>query len=132
MSREIANSKALSKDNDVCHIDYYDIHISIPKTSIAKDLSQALVVNGNRDFVKLSEIVRLSDWADAFAWHKWNAYVFAKNEVLHIVSIASKIVFERHGICFHDDNTVFSNIKCFTKIKDTIKRLKNNNEYPTV
>lgn len=112
------------------HIDLYDIHISIPKTSIAKDLSNALVINSNQEFVSLSEIVRLSDWADAFAWHKWNAYVFSKAEVLPIVSIASKIVFERYDIKF-DEETVFLSIKESEKIKEMIQMLKDNDKYPS-
>jgi viroplasmin and RNaseH domain-containing protein len=111
-------------------IDVYDIHISIPNTSIAKDLSNALVVNNNNEFVSLSEIVRLSDWADAFAWHKWNAYVFSKAEVLPIVSIASKIVFERHDIKF-DEETVFLSIKNSDKITEMIQWLKDNGKYPS-
>ena len=111
-------------------IDLYDILISIPKTSIAKDLSNALVMTNSGKFVSLSEIVRLSDWADAFAWHKWSAYVFSKVEILPIVSIASKIVFERHQIKF-DDDTVFSSIRCSEKIKEIIQMLKDNQKYPS-
>lgn len=107
------------------HIDLYDIYISIPKTSIAKDLSNALVLKNNGEFVDLSEIVRLSDWADAFAWHKWNAYVFSQVDVLPFVSIAAKIVFERHGIHF-DEETVFSGIRDSEKIEEFVEWLKNN------
>lgn len=107
------------------HIDLFDIYISIPKTSIAKDLSNALVLKNNGEFVDLSEIVRLSDWADAFAWHKWNAYVFSQSDVLPIVSIAAKIVFERHDIQF-DENTVFSGIRDIKEIKKLLNHLENN------
>jgi len=110
-------------------IDLYDIHISIPKTSIAKDLSNALVITNNNSFVSLSEIIRLSDWADAFASHKWNAYVFSKVEILPMVSIASKVVFERHGLRF-DEETVFLNIKDFVKIEGIVRYLKDNGKYP--
>ena len=111
-------------------IDKYDIHISIPKTSIAKDLSNALVITPSGDLVALSEIVRLSDWADAFAWHKWNAYVFSREDILPIVSIAAKIFFERHNIHF-DEDAVFSAIKQRENIENIIKYLKDNNKYPT-
>lgn len=129
VSRKISNALPgeLGKGQ---HIDLFDIHISIPKTSIAKDLSNALVITNDGKFVSLSDIVRLSDWADAFAWHKWNAYVFSKAEVLPIVSIATKIVFERHGIKF-DESTVFSGIKESDKIKEMIQMLKDNGEYPS-
>lgn len=110
-------------------IDLYDIYISIPKTSIAKDLSNALVLKNNGAFVNLSEIVRLSDWADAFAWHKWNAYVFSHADVLPIVSIASKVVFERHNIQF-DENSVFSAIRESDKIEQMLQWLKDNKKLP--
>jgi len=120
-------SKVLPKEKGGgVHIDLYDIHISIPNSSIAKDLSNALVMTTSGKFVSLSEIVRLSDWADAFAWHKWSAYVFSKVEVLPIVSIAAKAVFERHGIEF-DENTVFSGIKDSKKILDMNHTLKSYN-----
>lgn len=111
------------------HIDLYDVYISIPKTSIAKDLSNALVLKGNGDFVPLSDIVRLSDWADAFAWHKWNAYVFSQANILPIVSIASKIVFERHNIQF-DEDTVYSGLREENEIKRIEKWLIDNNSMP--
>lgn len=110
-------------------IDLYDIYISIPKTSVAKDLSNALVLKNNGDFVDLSEIVRLSDWADAFTWHKWNAYVFSQSDILPIVSIASRIVFERYDIKF-DPDTVFSGIKNSEQIQDIFNYLKDNNKLP--
>lgn len=111
------------------HIDMYDIYISIPKTSIAKDLSNALVLKNNGEFVDLSRIVRLSDWADAFAWHKWNAYVFSQAEILPIVSVAAKIVFERYSIQF-DEDTVFSGIRDSEKIKKILEWLESNNKLP--
>lgn len=110
------------------HIDLYDIYISIPKTRIAKDLSNALVLKNNGEFVDLAEIVRLSDWADAFAWHKWNAYVFSQADVLPIVSIAAKIVFERHNIQF-DEETVFSGIRASSKIEELVEWLKDNSDF---
>lgn len=111
------------------YIDLYDIHISIPKTSIAKDLSNALVLKNNGNFVPLSEIVRLSDWADAFTWHKWNAYVFSQANILPIVSIAAKIVFERHHIKF-DEEAVFSGLRDSEKIKELIEWLQDNGKMP--
>lgn len=127
---EISNALPREKGGKE-HIDLYDIYISIPKTSIAKDLSNALVLKNNGDFVDLSEIVRLSDWADAFAWHKWNAYVFSQSNILPIVSIASKIVFECHGIHF-DEETVFSGIRDSTKIEELVQWLKDNHKYPVI
>ena len=91
-------------------IDIYDIHLSIPKTSVAKDLNNAFVVTSENQIVPLSAIVRLSDWADAFSYHKWNAYVFSRADIVPIVSIASKVVFERHGVKF-DNTRVFKGIK---------------------
>lgn len=111
------------------HIDLYDIYISIPKTSIAKDLSNALVLKNNGEFVDLSKIVRLSDWADAFAWHKWNAYVFSQADILPIVSIAAKIIFERHNIRF-DEEAVFSGIRERDKINEIVQWLKDNDKLP--
>lgn len=112
------------------HIDLYDIYISIPKTSIAKDLSNALVLKNNGEFVDLSQIVRLSDWADAFAWHKWNAYVFSQADILPIVSIAAKVVFERHNIKF-DEEAVFSGIRNSDTIKEILDWLRSNNKLPS-
>ena len=109
-------------------VDLYDIHIAIPKTSIAKDLSNALVINNVGKFVSLSEIVRLSDWADAFAWHKWNAYIFSKVDILPMVSIASKVVLQRHGLQF-DENTVFASIKSSKKIQEIRELLRDNFNY---
>lgn len=128
VATEISN-KLPSKFGGRKHIDLYDIYISIPKTSIAKDLSNALVQKNNGEFVDLSSIVRLSDWADAFAWHKWNAYIFSQEDILPIVSVASKVVFERHKICF-DEDTVFSGIHNSERITDIISWLKDNNSYP--
>lgn len=123
-------SNALPKDlGGKKHIDLYDIYISIPKTSVAKDLSNALVLKNNGEFVDLSEIVRLSDWADAFTWHKWNAYVFSQAEVLPIVSIAAKVVFERYNIRF-DESTVFSSIRDSSKIEKLLQWLKDNDKLP--
>lgn len=128
VSVEISN--ALPKElGGKKHIDLYDIYISIPKTSIAKDLSNALVLKNNGKFVDLSEIVRLSDWVDAFAWHKWNAYVFSQTDILPIVSIAAKIVFERHNIHFDEDN-VFSGMRNSSEIEKLIQWLKDNDKYP--
>lgn len=79
--------------------------------------------------VDLSKIVRLSDWVDAFAWHKWNAYVFSQADILPIVSIAAKIVFERHNIHF-DNDTVFSGIRDSSKIEKLVQWLRSNNKYP--
>lgn len=109
-------------------IDIYDIHISIPKTSVAKDLSNAFVVRSDNTFVRLSEIVRLSDWADAFSYHKWNAYVFSRDDICPIISIASKIVFERHGIIF-DDKRLFKNLKNEKEIVKMLKLLRNKYKY---
>lgn len=109
-------------------IDIYDIHISVPKTSVAKDLSNAFVVTSDNSIVKLSDIVRLSDWADAFSYHKWNAYVFSRADICPIVSIASKTVFEKHGIKF-DDDKVYRNLKIEREIKDMFNILCNKYEY---
>lgn len=109
-------------------IDIYDIHISIPKTSVAKDLSNAFVVRSDNTFVRLSEIVRLSDWADAFSYHKWNAYVFSRDDICPVISIASKIVFERHGIIF-DDKRLFKNLKNEKEIVKILNLLRNKYRY---
>lgn len=109
-------------------IDIYDIHISIPKTSVAKDLSNAFVVTTDDNIVKLSEIVRLSDWADAFSYHKWNAYVFSREDICPIVSIASKVVFERHGIKF-DEDKVYKNLKTEKEVVEMGKILLNKHKY---
>ncbi len=104
-------------------IDIYDIHISVPKTSVAKDLSNAFVVNNENEFVPLNSIVRLSDWADAFSFHKWNAYVFSRGDISPIVSIASKKVFERHHLKFNNDK-VFKNLKDEREIINIMNILK--------
>lgn len=111
-------------------IDIYDIHISVPKTSVAKDLSNAFVVNSDHTFVRLSDIVRLSDWADAFSYHKWNAYVFSRGDICPIVSIASKIVFERYGLIF-DAEKVFKNLKNEKDIDTMLNLLCNKYKYFT-
>jgi len=111
-------------------IDKYDIHISIPKTSIAKDLSNALVITPDGKLVSLSEIVRLSDWADAFAWHKWNAYIFSRADILPIVSIAARVVLECHDLHF-DSSTVFSGMKQCDDIRKVEQYLRKHNKYPS-
>ena len=108
-AQEISN-KLSQEEGGQKLIDIYDIHISVPKTSVAKDLSNAFVVTSDGTFKKLSEIVRFSDWADAFSYHKWNAYIFARADICPIVSIASKLVFEQHGIIFNNKK-VFKNLK---------------------
>lgn len=109
-------SKKLPKDKGGQKtIDIYDIHISVPNASVAKNLSNAFVVTSDGDFKKLSEIVRFSDWADAFSYHKWNAYVFSRADISPIVSIASKLVFEQHGIKFNNEK-VFKNLKTENEI----------------
>lgn len=112
-------------------IDIYDIHISIPKTSVAKDLSNANVVTSDNKFIRLSEIVRLSDWGDAFAYHKWNAYVFSRADICLIVSIASKTVFERHGIKF-DDEKVYKSLKEENEINKMFDILCNKYNYKSL
>lgn len=109
-------------------IDIYDIHISIPKTSVAKDLSNAFVVTSKKEFVKLSEIVRLSDWADAFSFHKWNAYVFARADICSIVGIASEIVFEKHGISLNGAKS-YSNLKSEKKVLEMRTKLFDYYQY---
>jgi hypothetical protein len=86
-------------------------------------------MNSVGELVDLSKIVRLSDWADAFAWHKWNAYVFSTARVLPIVSIASKVVLERHGMLFNED-AVFTGIKEADEIKAMASALREINKYP--
>lgn len=109
-------------------IDIYDIHVSIPKTSIAKDLNNAFVVTNDNEIVPLSEIVRLSDWADAFSYHKWNAYVFSRADIIPIISIASKTVFERHGLKF-DPKKIFKGLKEERSIATMLDKLINNYSY---
>lgn len=109
-------------------IDIYDIQISIPKRNVGKDLSNAFVVTSDGIFEKLSDIVRFSDWADAFSYHKWNAYVFARTDICSIVSIASKIVFERHGIIFNEDK-VFKSLKIEKEILEMNKILLEKYQY---
>lgn len=120
-AREISNRLTVEEGGQKI-IDIYDIHISVPKSSVAKDLSNAFVVTSDGTFTKLSEIVRFSDWADAFSYHKWNAYVFSRADICPIVSIASKIVFERHGIKF-DNEKVYKNLKTEKKILELEKIL---------
>lgn len=84
-------------------IDLYDIHISIPKTSPLMVLPNALVLTQDNRLVKLSEIIRLPDMADEFSSHKWNAYVFSRSDIVPVVAAASKIVFEKNGLCFNED-----------------------------
>lgn len=126
-SQKISNMLS-EEDGGNKTIDIYDIHISIPKTSVAKDLSNAFVVTTDDNIVKLSEIVRLSDWADAFSYHKWNAYVFSREDICPIVSIASKVVFERHGIKF-DEDKVYKNLKTEKEVVEMSKILLNKHKY---
>ncbi len=117
-----------SDDGGNIPIDIYDVHISIPKTSVAKDLSNAFVVDNRGEFVRLSEIVRLSDWADAFSYHKWNAYVFSRADICSIVGVASSVVFERHGIRLNSDK-MFNNLKNEEEVVALRNKLKNNYQY---
>ena len=120
-AREISE-KLTAEEGGQKIIDIYDIHISVPKSSVAKDLSNAFVVTSDGTFTKLSEIVRFSDWADAFSYHKWNAYVFSRADICPIVSIASRIVFEQHGIKF-DSEKVYKNLKIEKRILELEKIL---------
>lgn len=110
------------------YIDYYDIHIVIPKTSVAKDLANAFVLSNENELIKLSQVVRLNDWADAFSFHKWNAYVFSRADISPIVSIASKVVFERNGLKFNEKK-IFSNLKESKKINKMMKVLNDKYQY---
>ena len=73
--------------------------------------------------------VRFSDWADAFSYHKWNAHVFARDDICPIVSIASKSVFERHGIIFNNES-VFKNLKIEKEILAIRQVLIEKHYYP--
>ena len=109
-------------------VDIYDIHISIPKTSIAKDLNNAFVVTNDNQILPLSQIVRLSDWSDAFSYHKWNAYVFSRADIVPIISIASKLVFERNGLKF-EETRIFNGLKDEQSIIAMLNLLKNKYNY---
>jgi HD superfamily phosphohydrolase len=127
VARKIADKQYLPRE--LTHIEYFDVYISIPNISVVKDLSSALV-RKNTKILSLSDVVRLHDWADAFANYKWNAYVFAKEEIIPYVSIASKIVFEKLGIIFkEDDETVFAGIKRYEETIRLIKIMKENGDY---
>lgn len=126
-AQKISNTLS-SEDGGCIPIDIYDVHISIPKTSVAKDLSNAFVVDNRGEFVRLSEIVRLSDWADAFSYHKWNAYVFSRSDICSIVSIASSVVFERHGIRLNIDK-MFTNLKNEREVTELRRKLKDRYHY---
>lgn len=93
----------LEKNEGGMHkFDMHDIHIAVPKYSLAKDYSSTYILSNDNRFVPISEVVDLNDLANAFANHSWNAYIFADNAILPIVSIAAKRVFEKHGAFFSE------------------------------
>lgn len=116
------------KDGGKKSIDIYDIHIVIPKTSVIKDLSNAIVLTNESQPIKLSEVVRLGDWGEAFLYHKWNAYIFARADIVLIVGIASRVVLERHKIEF-DDKKVYRGLKYSDKIIKLEAKLKQEYNY---
>lgn len=88
----------------------YDVHISVPKVSMAKNFSKTPVLTYDGNFIPMSQVVDLNDWAGSFSGNSYNAYIFADREVLPAVSVAALRVLRRHGIVC-DRKRVFSGLK---------------------
>lgn len=88
----------------------YDVHVSVPKVSMAKNFSKTPVLTYDGNFIPMSQVVDLNDWAGSFAGNSYNAYVFADRELLPAVSVAALRVLRRHGIVC-DRRRVFAGLK---------------------
>ncbi len=100
----------------------YDICIAVPKVNMAKNFSRTPVLTYDGSFIPMSDAVDLNDWAASFGANSYNAYVFARPEMLPAVSLAAISVLERCGIvCLRD--RIFSGLKESAVIEETAKRL---------
>ncbi len=100
----------------------YDIHFAFPKLHIAKNFAKASVVTYDGNFVNMSEIADIGDWANAFTSHSYYGYIFSENENLPVVGIAAVKLFSRYGIGF-DLKTVFSNLKQHDSFAEAMEKL---------
>ena len=89
--------------------DMYDIHVAVPKFSLAKDYSSVYVISNDNRLVPISEVVNLNALANTYANYSWNSYIFAETDILPVVSLAAKNVLEKHGAEFYDN--AFSHLK---------------------
>lgn len=100
--------------NGKFNFDMYDIHIAVPKYSLAKDYSAVYVLSGDNNFVPISEVMNLNGLADTYADFSWNAYVFADSSILAPVSLAAIHVLEKSGAKFH--KSALSHLKHYDSI----------------
>lgn len=100
----------------------YDVHTSVPKVSMAKNFSRTPVLTYDGNFIPMSQVVDLNDWAGSFAGHSYNAYIFAEREVLPAVSVAALRVLRENGIIC-DRSRIFSGLKESAVIEAACKKL---------
>ena len=99
--------------------DTYDIHVAVPRYSLAKDYSTVYVIDNDNTFVPISDVVNLNSMSNTYADYSWNAYIFSSGDILPLISIAAKKVFEDHGAEF--DKSVFSHLKHAKQIEELMK-----------
>ena len=64
-------------------------------------------------------VVNLNSMSNTYADYSWNAYIFSSGDILPLISIAAKKVFEDHGAEF--DKSVFSHLKHAKQIEELMK-----------
>lgn len=101
----------------------YDVYVAVPRVSTAKNFSRTPVLTYDGNFIPMSDVVDLNDWAGAFSGHSYNAYVFAEPESLPAVSAAALTVLGAHGIVF-DRAKVFSGLKESVRIEAACAMLR--------
>ncbi len=100
----------------------YDVHVSVPKVSTAKNFSRTSVLTYDGDFVPMSDLVDLNEWSESFSGHSYNAYVFSTPDMLPAVSIAALRVLHRHGIECHRGK-IFSSLKESEEIESAFRKV---------
>ena len=100
----------------------YDVHISVPRISMAKNFSRTPVLTYDGNFIPMSKVVDLNDWAGSFAGHSYNAYIFSDRDSLPAVSVAALRVLRDNGILC-DRGMIFSGLKESAQIEDACKKL---------
>ena len=102
--------------------DMYDIHIAVPKYSLAKDYSGVCVIDNDNSFIPISDVMNLNRMSDIYADYSWNAYVFADTAILPLISLAARNVLMAHGADF--DDAVFSHLKHSADIAELAAKIK--------
>ena len=101
--------------------DLYDLHVAIPKYSLAKDYSSVYCLDNDNSFVPISDVINLNSMSNTYADYSWNAYIFAEPEILPLVSIAARNALEKHGAEFEE--SVFSHLKHSKAVFELEKKL---------